>query len=110
MIGTVRESGIEECIDDLECEPFSYYTGAHREDVGVIMLACCLGTEAVSADSGTYLFMTVCRDRNTDPGSADKDASVGLPVDYRLAYRFGEIRVITACLSVCTVIFKLFNV
>ena len=69
---------------------------AHREHIGVVMLAAQLGGEGVTAQGTADAVDLVGRNGDADAGGADDDAVLTPAISHRLGGGFSKYRVITA--------------
>ena len=88
------ERRIEERVHNLERKARAGHARAHREDVGVVVLARSLGREAVAAQRRADALELVGNNGDANAGAADDDTAVTLAALNRARNLGGIVRVV----------------
>lgn len=81
-------------LDKIGSHPFTCDSGAETEDIGIIMFPAHSRSIFVVAVGGTYFPIPVGGDRHTDPGTADKNASLATAIVHQRDDTFGIVRIV----------------
>ena len=94
MALVTAERRIKERVHDLQRKAGADHAGAHRKDVGVVVLARGLGGEAIAAQSGADALELVGNNGDTDARAADDDAALALAALDRAGHLGGIVRIV----------------
>jgi len=99
--------GVQEDVDQLECQTGADSTLAQADDMGVVVLSCGLCCEAVGQGGCTNALDLVGSDGHTDACTADQDAALGLAVYDGIGNGFGINGIMAGAGVVCALVANL---
>lgn len=107
LMAATFEVGGDEHVDYAEGCFFGDEAGGHGDHVGVVVLTCELSYFGCPAECATNIGVLVGCDLNAVAAAADDDAAIeGMIVDYACCL-MGEIGIIDAFGTICTIVFDL---
>src|SRR5215471_13531696 len=90
----VAESCPQECLYEVFCQLHADYARTENQHIHVVMLDALMRRVAVMADGSADAGHLVGGNTRSNSAAANQHAALCSPIEHRLAYRFGEIRIV----------------